>query len=348
MMNPPEATEDNKQEKNKQHPDVDLQHTFNYVGGAFAFKNSKKKREIIDPKNEEKSVLITGYGKARPVSVNKPELDPRAGVYPKHNSPEDFKLELEVLESKSFESYQNLSDVEKIKAKGYKHKVVSITKERLNEIYEQFSHLSIYAFNQMMCINAPDKRDFDVWYKTNKKTGQSVVIYPHSQTGLSQFIQVIEKNKAGEVRSVKHSVFDNGVPILVNETSLDKFDNIRQIAHVGAKPGSIIKNAVERFDDGTVIWTVTKENESGSAALKLNGEIIVVGEELNDLNMLAAKNLGAEGILNDGTWTGAFSLEGCLAKDHPEQQEYKESARKQVGQVIDSATIPGLKPIFPV
>lgn len=340
-QNPPEQKTAPKKE-------VNLVHNFDYIGGTYAYKNSRKRKNqspVTKTKSKD-SVLITGYGRARPVSVAEQPVDPRAGVYPQHNSPDDFMDNIEQLAAKGFDVYKDLTDINNYEKKGFKHKSVTLTKEKVDNVYLQFSHLSLYAFNQMMCINGPDKRDFDVWYRQIPKNRQVIIAYPHSKTGLTQFIQAIQYGKEGEVLNIRHCLFDKGEPFVINETGVDKFGNVRQLAHIGVKGGSMTKNAVERFDDSTVTWTVTSDTGSGTAALRPSGEILVIGQDLNELNMLAARNLGAEGLTAENQWTGTFSLEACLANDHPSQTEYKNSVRKQLGQIVDGAAIPGLEPIF--
>lgn len=339
-----------EQEEPKQpHKDVRLKHTFNYVGGAFAYKNSSARKKLLTEEELQKTVLIVDYGKARPVSVAKSEEDPRAGMYPQHNSAEAFTHEMDLLPARSLEPYQDLTDVDKAKAKGFKHKVATLTKDRLNRVAEQFSHLSRYAFHQMMCIGTPDKRDFDIWYKQSKKSGQTIILYPNPKTGLTQFIQVLEVNQESKIIGIKHCVFDQGEAVVVNETKLDSFSNVRQIAHVGVKGNSTAYNSVERFDDGTVVWIITREGLTGAAALTQAGEVFIVGgmENFNLSSDLAARNLGAEGLEND-QWNGKFDTEACKADDHPMQKAFKNKAREQIGQIIDGAAIPGLIPVFKI
>lgn len=335
------------QEKPKPHKDVRLKHTFNYVGGAFAYKNSSARKKLLSEEELQKTVLIVDYGKARPVSVIKAEDDPRAGLYPQHNSAEEFTHEMEILPARSLEPYQDLTDIDKVKAKGFEHKIATLTKDRLNRIAEQFSHLSRYAFNQMMCIGTPDKRDFDIWFKKSKKTGQAIIVYPNPKTGLTQLIQVLEYNQDNKIIGIRHCVFDQGEAVVVNETKVDKFNNVRQVAHVGVKGNSTAYNSVERFDDGTVTWIITREGLTGAAALTEKGEIFIVGgmENFNLSSDLAARNLGAEGVEND-KWDGKFCQEACKPDDHPMQKAFKDKARDQIGQIIDGAAIPGLIPIF--
>ena len=48
-------------------------------------------------------------------------------------------------------------------------------------------------------------------------------------------------------------------------------------------------NAVERFDDGTMIWIITENKETGASALKPSEEIVFVA---NVINTAAKKQLG--------------------------------------------------------
>lgn len=345
---PPPKNDDD--EEKKPHKDVQLKHNFNYVGGAFAYKNSSKKGKLVDPENLKKSVLIVGYGKARPVSVAHQKEDPRAGHYPQHNSPEDFRATLEKIPARSLKPYESLIDIPSLESKAFTPVIASMTRDRLRRLATQFSHLSQYAFNQMMCIATPDKRDFKVWFKPLPKKDkndpkQTMIVYPYEKTGQTVFAQLVQQDRENHITSIRHCVFDQGQPILVNETMLDCFNNVRQIAHVGQKGAAAAINTVERFDDATVLWTVTKAKSTGSVALRPDGEVCIIGDEIGDLEQLAARNLGAEGVEND-SWTGQFSLDACKAEDHPMQKAFKDQVRKQIGQIIDGATIPGLDPIF--
>ncbi len=333
--------------------DVKLEHRHNYVGGAFAYKNSSTSAKMLDPENFQETVMMIGRGKARPVRIAAPTKEERAGAYPQHNSPRDFRQELEIIESKSLEVYERLNDIQSLEDNGYKHIVVPLPRERLARIHAQYAHLSKFAFNQMLGIPNPDKRDFDVWVKRIEKSRQLLVAYPYKKTGVTIFVQVIDfAEDLQTVFAVKHCTFDEGKPIVINESMVDKYGNIRQLAHLGVKGSGQAYNSVERFDDGTVAWTVTlreaKERISGTAVLKADHSVEILQGLMNDASLLAAKNTGAEAVLND-KWSGQFAQEACSGlSDHPMQTAFKETVRKQIGQIVDGATIPGFIPIFPL
>lgn len=326
--------------------DVSLKHRYNYVGGAFAYKNSNRKSSILNPENFKEEVLMIGYGRARRVRVAVEEADPRAGSYPDHNSPEELKKDLELIPARTLEPYQHMSEIASLEANGYKRSVSSLTKEKMRRIQHQFSQLNKYAFNQMMDIPTPDKRDFDIWYKEISSRNQLIVVSPQAKTGLANFAQVIHFDDKKNILAIKHCSFDQGKPFVINETCLDAFGNLRQIAHLGFKGDSKASNSVERFDDGSVVWTVSKDKETGAAALKLNDEITFIQDLMNDQAKLAARNFGAETIIAD-RWLPEFNFEACSGENnHPMHKAFKDKMRKQIGNIVDGAMIPGLLPIF--
>jgi hypothetical protein len=338
---------DKKDEEKKEPVDVDLRHTFNYVGGAFAYKNSKNIKKSINEDNFRETIMMVGYGKARKVSLAMPDADKRAGVFPQHNSVDEFKGNLELLPSRDLQPYEVMVDVETLEKNNFQLSIVPMTKDRLSKLQKQLSHMSPYAFNQMMDIPRPDKRDFQVYYKIIKKTRQIITVYPHRKSRQSLFAQVVQYDEENNVNSIKHCSFDNNFPYILNESKIDKFANLRQIAHVGKKGGGIAQNSVERFDDGTLIWVITQEKETGAAALKPSGEVVFVGNVINNAAKLAARNMGAEVVIGNA-WGGRFCPSGCRPECHPMQQNFKAQVRLQINQIIDGATIPGLDPIFKI
>jgi hypothetical protein len=329
-----------------QRPDVSLKHKFNYVGGAFAYKNSNSKSSILNPESFREEVLMIGYGRARKVRVAIEEADPRAGSYPDHNSQQDFRESLELIPARTLEPYKHMSEIASLEANGYKRSVSSLTKEKMRRIQHQFSQLNRYAFNQMMDIPTPDKRDFDIWYKEIPKRNQLVIVFPQTKTALTNFAQVINFDEEKNVIAIKHCSFDQGRPFVINETCIDALGNLRQIAHLGFKGESTASNSVERFDDGTVTWTITQDKFTGSAALRPNDEIVFIQNLMNEQAQLAARNFGAESVVAD-RWIPGFSFQACSAEEnHPMQKAFKEKMRKQIGNIIDGAMIPGLIPIF--
>jgi len=205
--------------------------------------------------------------------------------------------------------------------------------------------LSTFAFNQMLDINRPDKRDFIVWYKIIEKNNQIIIAYPNEKDKTTNFIQVIQYDNAENILGIRHCTFAENIPLVINETTIDKFNNLRQIAHLGAKGDSPYLNAVERFDDGSVSWAITHNGVNGAGLLLPNGEIKYIDNIFNESTKIAIRNLGAEKII-DGSWTGEVDLEACKINSSPVQEAYKDKVRKQISQIIDGATIPGLDPIF--
>lgn len=323
---------------------VRLEHKFNYVGGPYAYKNSSKTGKRLDPENLTELVLMTKPGQASKVNIAFPQEDKRVGVFPQHNSPE-FKQTLELIPSRNLDPYANLGSIENLEAKGFQSRICSMTKQRLAKIHAQYSHLSEFAFNQMLDITRPDKRDFQVWFKRNEAANQVLIAYPSEKTQQTNFVQVIQYDDAHHIISVKHCSFDKTEPIVINETTVDQYRNLRQIAHLGARGESKYLNSVERFDDGTVCWTISLAKETATAALRPSNEIVFAQNLMNHCTEMAARNLGAEDLEND-EWAGKFSLEACKPESHPLQEAYKNKVRKQINQIIDGAAIPGLDPIF--
>jgi len=343
---------------------VRLEHKFNYVGGPYAYKNSSKTGKRLDPQNLQELVLMIKPGAASKVRIALPVEDLRAGAFPQHNTsfyepaqevdeyeesldndPQDFQESLELIPARYLTPYSNLTDLANLKEEGFQRRICSMTQSRLKAIRAQFMHLSDFAFNQMLDIPRPDKRDFIVWYKVLANAGQVIMAYAGEKTKKTNFIQVIQYDSKRNIRGIKHCLYDNGIPLVINETIVDKYRNLRQIAHLGAKGGSEYLNAVERFDDGTVSWIITHKKEFGAAVLKTNGQIVFVANKQNEAAEIAARNLGAEAVIN-GKWSGNFSIEACGTEVDPLQETFKNKVREQIGNIVDGASIPGLEPVF--
>ncbi len=354
-----EAPDKKDKEEIKKADLVKLEHKHNYIGGPYAYKNSSKTGKRLDPENLTELVLMTKPGIAAKVNIALPEDDTRAGNFPQHNTivkkaqkeedevliEEDFSKNLELLPARTFDAYAHLTNTIQLKAAGFQKRICSMTKNRLEKIQAQFSHLSTFAFNQMLDINRPDKRDFLVWFKIIDKHNQIIIAYPNEKEKTTNFIQVIQYDFNQNILSIRHCTFSESNPLVINETAIDKYKNLRQIAHLGVKGESEFLNAVERFDDGSVSWIITHNNINGSGVLKPNGEISFVDNIYNESTQVAIKNLGAEKVV-DGTWTGEVDLEACKKNSNPMQEAYKDKVRKQISQIIDGASIPGLDPIF--
>lgn len=356
--------EDKNQKPNKpDQDDVKLSHQYNYIGGPYAYKNSSKQGKRLDPKNLTELVLMTKPGRASKVIISLPQEDKRSGVFPQHNTilkkndiddedefvdvindPNDFINTLELLPSRTLEAYQDLDTAINLKKNNFEKRICTLTKARLEKVKEQFSHLTEFAFNQMLDIPRPDKRDFVVWYKS-LSANQIIIVYVTDSTKHSNFAQVVTYDKQKRIRGVRHCSFDNAKPLIINESYVDKYGNLRQIAHMGSKSGSDVFNSAERFDDGTVSWIVSQNKTTGAAVLRPNGEILFVENLINDQSLIAARNLGAEGVI-EGQWSGVFSQEACLRDCHPLQETFKIKVRQQIHQIVDGSAIPGLDPVF--
>ena len=353
-----EAPDKKDKEEIKKIDLVKLEHKHNYIGGPYAYKNSSKKGKRLDPENLTELVLMTKPGIAAKVSIAMPEEDERAGNFPQHNTvlntaekdedeynEDDYSLTLELLPARTFDAYAHLTNTKQLKTSGFQKRICSMTKSRLDKIQAQFSHLSTFAFNQMLDINRPDKRDFIVWYKIIEKNNQVLIAYPNEKDKTTNFIQVIQYDNNQNILGIRHCTFAENSPLVINETTVDKFNNLRQIAHLGAKGDSSYLNAVERFDDGTVSWVITQDGINGAGLLLPNGEIRFTENVINESTKIAIRNLGAEKVV-DGHWTGEVDFDACKVNSSPVQEAYKDKVRKQISQIIDGATIPGLDPIF--
>ena len=342
----PRKKKDGEDEEVVREPqDVNLKHNFNYVGGTFAYKNKKKIKRPISEDNSRETIMMIGYGKARKVTLAMPDQDKRAGIFPQHNSVGNFQTNLELLPARNLDPYSVMVNVETLEKNNFQLSIISMTNERLSRIQKQMSHMSPYAFNQMMDIPRPDKRDFKIYYKMIKKTRQVITVYPHRKSGEALFAQVVQFDEQNKVSSVKHCSFDNLKPYILNESKVDKFGNLRQLAHLGTKGGSLALNAVERFDDGTMVGVITENKETGASAMKPSFEITFVGNVINTAAKKAARNMGSE-LIVDHQWGGRFCPSGCRAESHPLQHGFKVQVKNQINQIIDGATIPGLDPIF--
>ncbi len=346
---------DKEPKKDEQEIDeVNLQHRFSYVGGHYAYKNSSKSGKRLDPENLKQLILMTKPGQASKVNISMPGQDARAGSYPQHNTvisgtdvleKDEFVDDLELIPSRSMDPYAHLTNIKSLEEAGFEKHICAMTKQRLAKIKSQFSHLSDFAFNQMLDIPAPDKRDFAVWYKALPKNNQVLIAFPAQKTKQTIFVQVIQYDSENRITSIKHCSFSENSPLVINESLIDKFNNYRQIAHLGCKSESKYFNSVERFDDGTVSWIINHEKQSGAAVLRPNGQILMVEKKHNHAAEMAARNLGAEGV-KDGNWSGSFDAQACLPNAQVMQEAFKDKVRNQISQIVDGAAIPGLDPIF--
>jgi hypothetical protein len=348
---------------------VKVSHGFNYfskVRKASKLENSKQQAP--------EHVIYTGPGKARSLELYCKEKDDRVGRVPQHNSVGDFHFNLEIIPSLSLDVYKNLHTITSLTDNGFEEDSAVLTKKKIAKIGQQFANLSSECFMQMMCLHEKDdKRDFQIWVKRGpvgfftdpnvshqqQLHGEEIIVaYINQNRGTIQFIQTITRNEFGEIIDLKHVVYELGIPIVINQSTFDKFGNLRNIAHVGVTGSAknSFMNSLERFDDGTVIWTSSdyKDREcfTGSAALKDDGQVSLLNESDMRMAEFSARNLGAEGIHpRTLSWIGRYAPDACVREIDDKfivRREYKTAVRKQVYQIIDGACIPGPEPIFNV
>ncbi len=316
----------------------------------------KGSRTPLIDENRKNQIIYTGPGKARVIEIKDAELDPRVGLFPQHNSIGDFPENFEIIPSLKLDLFQNLSTVEQLEQNGFYSDNAVLTKKKIARVQEQFANLSPQCFEGMMCLHQSDgQRDFAVWVYV-RDDGEVVVAYINPELEVTQFFQSYKMDDYGQVYDVKHVVCEMGMPVVINQTVIDKYDNIRNIAHVGvtgSKKHSYY-NSLERYDDGSLVWTSSDykngKNNTGSAVLFDDGSISLLDGSDKHLAKCSARNLGAEAIdEKTSKWKGEYSAEGCVCEVEDifvVRRDYKAQVRKQVGQIVDGACIPGLTPIF--
>jgi len=346
---------------------VNVGHSFNYFN-----RHKRSFKDTPDKKQAPEKVIYTNPGQARSLQLYQKAFEYRAGNIPQHNSYGDFHSNLEVLPSISLEVFSNLHTITNLMDNEFEEQNAVLTKKKIAKIGQQFANLSPECFLQMMCLHdSKDKRDFKIWVKRGHvgfftqpnishqkhlEGEELIVAYINQNRGTIQFIQSITRNAYGDIIDLKHVVYELGIPIVINQSTFDKFGNLRNIAHVGvtgsAQNGFI--NSLERFDDGTVIWTSSDLQNgnyiTGSSALKMDGQVVLLDGGDKRMSEFSARNLGAEGIHpRTLSWSGKFAPDACVPEIEDKfivRREYKSAVRNQVYQIIDGACIPGPEPIF--
>ncbi len=346
---------------------VNIRHSFNYFNKNISRPHFKERTESS---TEREQIIYTAPGKAMSLELRMSASDPRAGIYPQHNSLGFFKKQLEVLPSLILDDYKNIHTALCLHDAGYVPKTARLTKKHLEKVAQQFANLNKRCFRDMMCLYKEDTRDFSAWVKIPvnhqewiEHNGKQLPIncdiniaFVNPRLQLIQYMQTMRYNAEAKIVDMKHVVFEAGLPLVINQSTFDIYGNLRNIAHVGmtGSNSNSFQNSLERFDDGTVVWTSSdfkdRQTQTGSAALRDSGEVIIIEGGNKVMAEFSARNLGAEGI-NPKTlaWTDRFSPDACIAEKDDRfivRREYKQAVRKQVYQIIDGACIPGPEPIF--
>lgn len=269
-----------------------VRHKFNY----FASHRSKQAKNIDDTQ-----VIYMKPGQARSIEFKDACKDSRAGIYPQHNSIGSFPENLFINPSSNLFKFQGLSTVLALEENDFIEGSAVLTQKKLSQIQNQFANLSSLCFEEMMCLSSESKqRDFKVWYKFVED--EIIVAYINPNLEIVQFFQSYKLNNKAEVIDVKHIVCETGMPLVINQSFIDEYGNTRNIAHVGitgSKKNSFY-NSLERFDDGSLVWTSTdyksSQAKTGSAVLYDDGHIELLEGSDSLMAEFSARNLGAEGV----------------------------------------------------
>jgi hypothetical protein len=340
---------------------VYITQSFDYIGRNSVY-SKQYFRKGPHPTLDREKVVYTHRepGNARGLELILEPEDPRVGIVKYHNTDAIFNSNLEIKPTMDFEPFEKFHSIEYLMLQKYQEISVVTTKKRLDLVYNNFKHLNYLGFMEMINYSDPkiDKRDFDVVAKkVNEYETRYAVIHP--DTKLVKFIQIIRRNKLSEVDSIIHINFDAGIAVSVNESYVDKDGNLRNYVHLGitGAASNSRRSGIERFNDGTVIWTVSAYKRgryrTGAAALRPDGSVVLMRNSQDLLlAQTAARDIGAEQVnpVNQ-SWTGRFSPDSCVPEANDRyviRREYKTSIRKQCFSLVDGSCIPGLIPIFDV
>ncbi|NQY79972.1 MAG: hypothetical protein HRT47_06640 [Candidatus Caenarcaniphilales bacterium] len=341
-----------------------INHSVDYCSAKSDYSQKQYFRKGIDREEDQEMIVYTKPGQARAIELVTGDDDPRAGELPQHNTQGEFDPNIPIPPTR------DITDIQKdfyqrylFKQYGYHQVTAVMTQKKLITLHSQFYNLKLMAFRHMLGIEEKerDKRDFEVWVKElGEKEHAFLVADP--LMGFANFMQIVKKNDEGIPKNVIFIPFHEGNAVVMAESYIDDDGRLRNIAHIGIAGAAAVNNTktdrrsgLERFDDGTIMWTVTSykkgRSTTGAAALRPDGTIVLMKNSQNKkLAQAAARSLGGEGINpQNKVWNGKFSIDGCLPFDkdpHELRTDYKKAVLKQTSALIDGSCIPGILPIF--
>lgn len=342
-----------------------VQHSFNYQGSV-----TSRSAKFDRPEPEQEKIIFTAPGQAMSLELVKISQDSRAGIHPSHNSPGEFSHDIEIIPSFDLNVFAHLHSENTLIDEQYDEENAVMTRKRIHKLLNQFSHISTECFYGFLdSSEEDDKRDYTVWLKRGRPGFYGKIYQTHldefpeesvtaliNRDKLMHLLQTSVKDFESEIMDVKHLSFEAGIALVINQSTLDNDGRLRNLAHVGVtgSKANAFKNTLERFDDGTVIWTTsdykTFRNKTGAAAFFPDGRVEIIEGSNKRLGEYSARNLGAEGVDPETQeWTGFYDPDACVAEKDDKyiiRREYKAAVRKHVNKIIDGAAIPGLMPIF--
>ena len=110
-----------------------------------------------------------------------------------------------------------------------------------------------------------DKRDFDLWIKQDPENElEYSYLVTDCESGFANFMQIVKKNEEGIPTNVIFMPFHGGKAVVMAESYIDDDGRLRNVAHIGIAGAAAVNNTktdrrsgLERFDDGTMMWTVS-------------------------------------------------------------------------------------------
>lgn len=341
-----------------------ISHSVDYCSASSNYSQKQYFRKGIEREEDEEMVVYTKPGYARALELKLAPEDLRAGKLPQHNTQGEFDPNMPIPPTRDITVIQqDVYHADLLANYGFVYARAVMTQKRIYTLHQQFFNLNFVAFKHMLGCSEKerDKRDFDLWIKKESDFEYSYVV-TDVENGFATFMQIVKKNEEGIPKNIIFMPFHGGKAVVMAESYIDDDGRLRNVAHIGIAGAAAVNNTktdrrsgLERFDDGTMMWTVSSfkrgRSTTGAAALRPDGLIVLMKNSQNKkLAQAAARSFGGEGI-NPQTkvWNGKFSIDGCLPFDkdpHDLRTDYKAAVLKQTSALLDGSCIPGLLPIF--